>query len=143
GADVAPVHHHAAHAGGQLFDYQRGFALNPPAGVGGVVMDGRDIGTVICPDAAVKLFVPASAEERARRRFAELAETYPEMTQEQVLEDLRQRDRRDQNRAVSPTLPAENAYIVDTTELDVPGALEEAIAIIRAKFLAESAKTPL
>lgn len=127
----------------QLFDYQRDFAMNPPAGAGGVVMDGRDIGTVICPDADVKLFVTASAEERARRRFEELKETYPDMTQEQVLEDLRQRDQRDQNRAVSPTLPAENAYIIDTTDLDVPGALSEAISVIRTKFLADTSENLL
>lgn len=125
-----------------LFDYQRNFAKNPPGNVGGAVLDGRDIGTVICPDADVKFFVTASVEERARRRFEELKTTSADkgaiLSQSQVLADLKRRDARDQERASAPTKAAEDAYILDTTALSAPQALEQAITVIRAKFLSET-----
>jgi len=122
-----------------LVDFQRNFAKNPPEGMGGAVLDGRDIGTVICPDADVKFFVTAGVEERARRRFAEIGATRPGMTYEQVLEDLKVRDQRDQSRKVAPTIAAEDAYILDTTALSPSQTVDEAISVIRARFLAETA----
>lgn len=122
-----------------LIDYQRNFAKNPPGDVGGAVLDGRDIGTVICPDADLKLFVTASAEERAKRRFAELKASRSDLTFSNVLADITQRDQRDSTRKVAPTATAKDAYVLDTTHLTVPAALEEAIALLQAKFLSESA----
>lgn len=125
-----------------LLDYQRAFAANPPGNVGGAVLDGRDIGTVICPDADIKFFVTASVEERARRRFEELKATSPDKgattNQAQVLADLKRRDARDQSRSIAPTLAAADAYVLDTTTLNIPETLDEAINIIRARFLAET-----
>lgn len=124
-----------------LIDYQREFAKNPPGDVGGAILDGRDIGTVICPDADLKFFVTASAEERARRRFEELKIGAPGLTLEKVLQDIQQRDQRDSSRKVAPTVAAKDAYILDTTRLNAAKTLEEAIAVIRAKFLSESTGT--
>lgn len=125
-----------------LFDYQRNFAANPPGNVGGAVLDGRDIGTVICPDADVKFFVTASVEERARRRFEEIKATSADrgaiLSQAQVLADLQRRDARDQTRATAPTKAAADAYVMDTTSLNAQQALDQAISVIRAKFLAET-----
>jgi cytidylate kinase len=122
-----------------LLDYQRHFAHNPPDYVGGAVLDGRDIGTVVCPDADIKFFITASVEERAKRRFAELHAIHGEaITFDKVLSDLKSRDQRDSTRKVAPTLAAEDAYILDTTGLNPAETLEEAIAVIRAKFLAET-----
>ena len=121
-----------------LLDYQRHFAHNPPDYVGGTVLDGRDIGTVVCPDADIKLFITASVEERAKRRFTELAATRSDVTFDKVLSDLKARDERDSTRKVAPTLAAEDAYILDTTGLNPSETLEEAIAVIRAKFLSET-----
>jgi len=125
-----------------LLDYQRAFAANPPGNVGGAVLDGRDIGTVICPDADIKFFVTASVEERARRRFEELKATSPDKgattNQAQVLADLKRRDARDQSRSIAPTLAAADAYVLDTTTLNIAETLDEAINIIRARFLAET-----
>lgn len=125
-----------------LLDYQRAFAANPPGNVGGAVLDGRDIGTVICPEADVKFFVTASVEERARRRFEELKSTTADrgaiLSEQQVLADLKRRDARDQERSVAPTKAATDAYVLDTTALNAPQALEQAITVIRAKFLSES-----
>lgn len=125
-----------------LLDYQRAFAANPPGNVGGAVLDGRDIGTVICPNADVKFFVTASVEERARRRFEELKSTSPDkgaiLSQSQVLADLKRRDERDQSRATAPTKSAADAYVLDTTALNAQQALDQAISVIRAKFLSET-----
>ncbi len=111
-----------------LIDLQRNFAARPQ----GAVLDGRDIGTVICPHADVKVFVTASAEERARRRYAELAGRGVDTTYEAVLADIRQRDDRDTHRAVAPLRPAEDARLLDTTELDIDAAFCAAIAIVDA-----------
>jgi len=125
-----------------LLDYQHEFAANPPGNVGGAVLDGRDIGTVICPDADIKFFVTASVEERARRRFEELKTTSPDKgattNMAQVLADLKRRDARDQSRSIAPTLAAADAYVLDTTTLNIPETLDEAINVIRARFLAET-----
>lgn len=125
-----------------LLDYQREFAANPPGNVGGAVLDGRDIGTVICPTADIKFFVTASVEERARRRFEELKTTSPDKgattNLSQVLADLKRRDERDQTRSIAPTLAAQDAYVLDTTTLNVAETLDEAINVIRSRFLSET-----
>ncbi len=109
-----------------LLEFQRGFARKP----GGVVLDGRDIGTVICPQAEAKLFVTASAETRARRRQAELAEKGDDRPFEVVLADIRARDARDSGRKDAPLRQADDAHLLDTTELDIDAAVAEAVAFI-------------
>jgi CMP/dCMP kinase len=106
-----------------LLDFQRSFAEQKP----GAVLDGRDIGTVVCPNANVKLFVTASPEVRARRRLAELRESGADVTFEAVLQDIRQRDERDMNRAVAPLASAEDAVIIDTSEMTAEEAIAAAI----------------
>ncbi len=105
----------------RLLEFQRNLAANPPGGRG-IVIDGRDIGTVICPDAAVKLFVTASAEERARRRHRELAGRGETVTFETVLRDIRSRDKRDSERETAPLMAAPDAVRIDTTDLDIEAA---------------------
>ncbi|GEO97754.1 (d)CMP kinase [Methylobacterium haplocladii] len=107
-----------------LLSWQRKFA----GGEAGAVLDGRDIGTVICPDARVKLFITASPEERARRRHRELAGRGEETTLAAILADIRARDARDSSRSAAPLKAAEDAVRLDTTELDA----EEAFAAARA-----------
>ncbi|MFX0542159.1 (d)CMP kinase [Roseovarius sp. S4756] len=107
-----------------LVDFQRAFA----ARAGGAILDGRDIGTVICPDADVKLYVTASDEVRAARRLAELTGTGHDVTYESVLADLRQRDARDSARAAAPLKPAEDAVQLDTSRLTIEEAVAAAIA---------------
>lgn len=121
-----------------LLQYQRDFAENLPSYVGGAVLDGRDIGTVVCPEADIKFFITASVEERARRRYLELQGRREDITFEQVLEDLTARDKRDQTRKVSPLVAAEDSYILDTTKLDPAETLDEAISVIRSAFLSET-----
>ena len=104
-----------------LLDFQRAFGRQR-----GAVLAGRDIGTVVRPDAERKLFVTASLEERARRRFQELRRNDVRTIYERVLEDLRQRDERDRSRAVAPLVPADDAFILDTTEDDVETAFRRA-----------------
>ncbi len=98
-----------------------------------VVMDGRDIGTVVLPQAAVKLFLTASPEVRAQRRYAELQAKGKKDAYEQVLEDLRRRDRQDATRSVAPLRQAPDAVLLDTTELDIPQTLAAMRAIVREK----------
>jgi cytidylate kinase len=114
-----------------LLDFQRSFAAHPPGGKG-AVLDGRDIGTVICPEAAVKLFVTASPEIRAKRRFLELQSQGSTRTEEQVLTDIRTRDARDSGRAVAPLRQAADATLLDTTHLDIETAVARALEIVRA-----------
>ena len=109
-----------------LLAFQRRFAERP----GGAVLDGRDIGTVVCPDAAVKLFVTASAEERARRRCNELVLRAEPAALEAILLDIRRRDERDSSRSVAPLRPADDAVLLDTTALDADGAFRAALAIV-------------
>jgi cytidylate kinase len=104
-----------------LLAFQRDFAGKPP----GAVLDGRDIGTVICPDADVKIFVVAAAEERARRRAKEL-----NADEAEVLADIKRRDERDRSRSVAPLKPASDARELDTTHLNVDAAVAAAIAIV-------------
>ncbi|NRP13949.1 Cytidylate kinase [Aliiroseovarius sp. xm-m-379] len=111
-----------------LVAFQRDFALQD----GGAVLDGRDIGTVICPEADVKLFVTASAEVRAERRFLELnAKGLPD-TREQVLADVIVRDKRDSERAEAPLKPAKDAVLIDTSDLSIDDAVARAVALIEA-----------
>ncbi|WP_432255643.1 (d)CMP kinase [Limimaricola sp. AA108-03] len=111
-----------------LLDFQRGFARRE----GGAVLDGRDIGTVICPEAEVKLFVTASAEARAGRRLAELVEAGHAANFDSVLADVQARDARDSERATAPLRPADDAHLLDTSELDVAQAVAAAIAKVSA-----------
>ena len=111
-----------------LVDFQRAFA----ARAGGAVLDGRDIGTVICPDAAAKLFVTASDMVRAERRYRELAASGVETSFDEVLQDTRERDARDSERAAAPLKPAEDAIILDTSTLSIDEAVSAAIAAIEA-----------
>ena len=109
-----------------LIDFQQKFARQQ----GGAVLDGRDIGTVICPQAEIKLFVTASDEVRAARRFAEISQKNETATLALVLEDLRQRDQRDRDRATAPMIQAQNSILLDTSDLDASQALAKAIAIV-------------
>lgn len=115
-----------------LLDFQRAFAANPPGGKG-AVLDGRDIGTVVCPDAGVKLFVTASVETRAMRRLKELQGRGLEAEWETVLADMKERDERDSSRAVAPLVPAADARIVDTSDMDADCAFAVALEFVRAK----------
>ncbi len=116
-----------------LLDFQRGFAHSPPDGKPGAVVDGRDIGTVVCPDAEVKLFVTASAEERARRRHKELLERGEGSIYARVLEQMQARDSRDSEREVAPLQMAGDAIVLDTTEMAVDAALQAALRIVAAR----------
>ena len=109
-----------------LLSFQKDFAAK------GAVLDGRDIGTVICPDAEVKLFVDADPEERARRRHLELTGYGEDITYETVIAQLRERDARDSGRDIAPLKPAENAHLLDTTNLSIARAFEIAIAMCDA-----------
>lgn len=114
-----------------LLDFQHKFAENPPGNKAGAVLDGRDIGTVVCPGAEVKLFITASVETRAKRRFLE--QFGPGGSDEEyqaVLNDLKLRDERDINRAASPLKSAENAHLLDTTNSDIEAVFEQALGLI-------------
>lgn len=113
-----------------ILQFQRDFATNPPNGAKGAVLDGRDIGTVVCPEADVKIFVTASAEIRANRRFLELKTSGSTISEAQVLEDTRERDRRDAERTLSPMRPAADAHLLDTSNLSIEAAFGEAVRII-------------
>ena len=112
-----------------LLDFQRSFARR----AGGAVLDGRDIGTVICPDAEAKIFVTASADVRARRRFDELVAAGAAISFEQVLADVLERDARDRDRAEAPLKPAADAVTIDTSTLDIEAAVATAIKAIEAR----------
>ncbi|MDI3469463.1 MAG: Cytidylate kinase [Pseudolabrys sp.] len=109
-----------------LIEFQRSFAAAPP----GAVLDGRDIGTVIAPQAEVKIFLTASPEERARRRARELENRGEAADYDAILADIRSRDARDASRAVAPFKPADDAHVLDTTQLDADGAFAAALALI-------------
>ena len=113
-----------------LLEFQRGFAHTPPGGAPGAVIDGRDIGTVVCPDADIKFFVTASLEARARRRLKELREKGLDSIKARVLQDMQERDARDRSRALSPLRQAEDAHLLDTTGLDADEVFEAARAVI-------------
>ena len=108
-----------------LLDLQRAFARKEP----GAVLDGRDIGTVVCPEADVKLFITASPEVRARRRQLELGST----DYESILADIRARDERDSKRTTAPLVAAKDAVVLDTSEMDISAAVAAAVAAVEAR----------
>jgi cytidylate kinase len=112
-----------------LLEFQRRFGAEH-----GAVLDGRDIGTVVFPEAALKFFVTASAEERARRRHLELAAKGIAADPAQVLAEIRDRDAQDANRPVAPLTPAADALLLDTTNLDAEAAFAAALALVRRRF---------
>ncbi len=117
-----------------LKELQRNFAQNPGDAYKGAVLDGRDIGTVICPDAPVKLFVTASSEIRAQRRTKELQSKGLDVTKTAVLRDMRERDTRDASRQMAPMKPAEDAIVFDTSDLGQEEMLEKALEIIKGRL---------
>lgn len=113
-----------------LLEMQRAFAAHPPSPSRGAVLDGRDIGTAVCPDAPVKLFVTASVEVRAERRVEELRGRGAVAIYEDVLQDMKERDARDSSRRTAPLTAAPDAITIDTTALDADQAFEQASEII-------------
>jgi cytidylate kinase len=109
-----------------LFKFQQDFAAAPP----GAVLDGRDIGTVICPDADVKIFVTATPEVRARRRYLELKGRGEGGLEAEVLADILRRDERDRSRSAAPLVQAADAHLLDTTVLDIDGVMRAALALV-------------
>lgn len=121
-----------------LLKMQQNFALNPTFADGtpanGVIYDGRDTGTVVCPNADLKLFITASTEIRAQRRYKEFTEKGISTSYEQVLQDMIARDKRDSSRATSPLKPADDAIIIDTSKLDIEKVLQKIIPLIEEKI---------
>ena len=117
-----------------LLSFQRDFAHRPP----GAVLDGRDIGTVVCPEADVKLFVTASQEERAQRRFKELFNAGKDVTLEEIAADIQRRDERDASRQEAPLKQSDDAHLLDTTNLDIEAAMSAAVALINQAIDAKS-----
>lgn len=128
----AAASHVAVHPGvrGALLERQRGFRQSP-----GLVAEGRDMGTVVFPDAAVKIFVTASAEERAARRGKQLAEKGIDVNIQSLLRDIRDRDERDGKRAVAPLRPADDATVLDTTGMTIEAVVAAVLARARASGL--------
>lgn len=117
-----------------LLNFQRNFAKNPPNGKVGAILDGRDIGTVVCPKAEFKLFITASSKIRAERRFKELQDRGKEAIRSAILRDIIDRDERDSIRSVSPLLPAQDAQILDTSKLDPDAVFNLALDFISLKI---------
>ena len=119
-----------------LLEFQRAFAENPPdiasGNANGAILDGRDIGTVVCPNADCKLFITADVEVRAKRRFLELRERGLDAIHGRVLADMKERDARDSERAVSPLVPAKDAFLLDTSDLDADQVFAAALDFINA-----------
>jgi cytidylate kinase len=113
-----------------LVAFQRDYARRP----GGAVLDGRDIGTVICPDAEAKLFVTASARVRAERRHRELVESGHSAALEEVLRDVEARDARDRERSTAPLRPADDAVLIDTSDLSIEDAVARAVAAVESRM---------
>ena len=113
-----------------ILDYQRNFASHPPGGQRGAVLDGRDIGTVVCPDAPVKFFITATVDARTDRRFKELSGKGLAVTRDEVKQDLIARDRRDEDRDISPLRQDTHAHLLDTTKLSIEAAFAAVRAII-------------
>lgn len=125
-----------------LLAFQRRFATRPPGGKAGAVLDGRDIGTVVCPEAEVKFYVSASPEARADRRHKELIERGEKSIYARVLQEVRDRDARDSGRQAAPLKPAEDAIVLDTTEMDADAAFTAALRMILSRFPALRPKRP-
>ena len=118
-----------------LVDFQRQFANNPPMNKAGAILDGRDIGTVICPDTPFKIFITADVTTRAKRRFLEeFGEDGTDDQYRSILNDLAARDERDTNRSTSPLKAAENAHLIDTTNSDIEAVFEEAVTYISSRM---------
>jgi cytidylate kinase len=113
-----------------LLVYQRAFATQP----GGAVLDGRDIGTVVCPEADAKIYVTARTEVRAKRRFLECAARSEAVTFEAILADIERRDERDASRDSAPMRPAADADLLDTSDLDIEAAFDVAVGLIKRKI---------
>lgn len=113
-----------------LLDYQRQFATQP----GGAVLDGRDIGTVVCPGADAKIYVTARADVRALRRYNEYVARSEPVTYEAILADIQKRDERDASRGSAPMRPAADADLLDTTDLDIEAAFDAAVGLIKRKI---------
>ena len=113
-----------------LLQFQRNFSKKLP----GAVLDGRDIGTVVCPDAKVKIFLTASLKSRANRRYFELVKQDTKISLETILDQIRQRDERDQKRRTSPLIAAVDAKVIDTSELSIKEAVDEVFAYVKTKI---------
>ncbi len=118
----------------RLLAFQRRFATEPPDGKVGAVLDGRDIATVVCPQADVKIFLTAGLEARAARRLKELRERGEEAIYPRVLQEMQDRDARDSGRAAAPLRPADDAIVLDTTEMDSDAVFEAVLAITRSRL---------
>lgn len=117
-----------------ILNWQRDFAATPPKSGRGAVLDGRDIGSVVCPDAQAKLFITASVEARAQRRFKELQARDGKAIYARVLQDMQERDARDQGRSISPTKAAADAQIIDTSDLTADQVFDQALAFVMSKM---------
>ncbi len=116
-----------------LLDFQQDFANSPPEGFKGAILDGRDIGTVVCPSATAKLFITASTEVRATRRFKELHIADSGVIYARILKDMEERDERDSSRTVAPLTPAHDAKVLDTCDLSTAQVLYQALEYIALK----------
>jgi len=130
-ASVVAVHPGVRQA---LIDLQRRFAADPPGGRAGAVLDGRDIGTVICPDADAKIFVTAAVDARARRRYKELIQRGQNTIYARVLQEMMERDARDSGRKVAPLKAADDAFILDTTNMDADAAFSTTLAFLTSRL---------
>lgn len=125
-----------------LLNYQRQFIAHPPGGAAGAVVDGRDIGTVICPEADAKLFVDADPKVRAHRRWLELAGLGIQRSEDDVREELVSRDAADRARAVAPLRQADDAALLDTTDLGIDAAFATALVLVEPRLAAKLEAKP-
>ncbi len=116
-----------------LLDFQRDFANNPPDGAKGAILDGRDIGTAVCPDAEIKLYITASTEVRAKRRYKELLHRGHKAIYATVFDDMKMRDERDSGRSTAPMTKADDAFLLDTDEMDISQVVAAALKFIDSK----------
>lgn len=118
----------------ELLDYQRRFATSPPGDAMGAVIDGRDIGTVVCPAAQAKLYIDALPERRAHRRWLELSSLGQRVSEDAILADIRERDARDRGRTIAPLKPAADAILLDTSNLDIDAAFAAALELVNPRI---------